>query len=119
MSKQTANRVWVLRFEKVGHNTKVLHPERMSNLKECNIVVKQVNVILESSCQIKGGKESFIFENHVHPGVALVCVLQRAKGPDTKVIQKAIALSAFAPRQKIEDTFHARGSLAARQKEGW
>ena len=27
VSKQTANRVWVLRFEKVGHNTKVLHPE--------------------------------------------------------------------------------------------
>ena len=41
------------------------------------------------------------------------------KGPVIKVIQKAIALSALALRQKIEDTFHARGSLAGRQKEGW
>ena len=43
----------------------------------------------------------------------------KLKGPVTKVIQKAFALSGLAPRQKIEDTFHARGSLAARQKEGW
>ena len=40
----------------------------------------------------------------------------RVKSPVPERIQKAIALLALAPRQKIEDTFHARGSLAEVKK---
>ena len=84
-------------------------------------MVKQFNIILiEDLLSEQKNPFSLIIISTLLSRPCMCCTTEyRVNGPVTKVIQKDFALPTLAPRQKIEDTFHARGSLAARQKEGW